>query len=259
MKSVERILIAIWCGVMSCSSLVLSQDHGGAMGRLSVTSNVARAKVFVDSMYVGVAPLTDYHLNSGKHLVCVVPSNIQNWLLTSVCDEVEVDSGGQARLTLNLPRQIRIASEPYAARISYRDSIIGKTPFILSTFAENGMITLSKDGYENLTLTFDVSTPFLYGLLVSQGGASNNLSSLYLEKEELRNTVPIIVTASSAVVTGIAAAYLKIRADNLYSEYRTTGNTEQLRQIRQLDVASGVAFGISQLSLALLTYFLLSR
>lgn len=245
------------------SMVAWSQDHNVSMGRLSVTSNVRSAKVFVDSTEAGVTPLVNHPVTPGKHVVCVVPIHKdgynRSWTTNAVCENVEVDSGEESRLTFTIPRSLQIVSEPYGARISYGDSIIGETPAFVSTFAEHGSVTLSKDGYENLILMFDTSTSYLYGSLRSIRLMGDDHSTLYLEKEEARSTVPIVITASSAVLTGIAAAYLKIQADNRYSDYRNTGSAERLNQVRRLDVASGIALGVSQLSLALLTYFLLSH
>jgi len=181
-------------------------------------------------------------------------------MASSVCKEVDVMLGKETRLRLDVLRSIQITSEPYGAAILYRDSLLGETPFIFSTYAEQGIVRISRDGYENLSLAFDTSTSLLHGSLVPGLGPRNNFGqSIYLDKEESKNILPVVVTASSAVVTGIAAAYFKIRADNLYSDYKTTGNAGQLDRIRQLDLASAVALGASQLSLILLTYFLLSR
>ncbi len=259
MKGHEFVLVGGFCSLLF-HLVAYSQESNRPYGKLSVTSNIANIDVFVDSVLVGLTPLDAMHVTTGKHTVCVASEGFRSWMASPVCREVDVTIGEETRLRLDVLRSIQITSEPYGAAIFYRDSLLGETPFIFSTYAEQGIVRVSKDGYENLSLAFDTSTSLLHcSLLPSLGPHNNFASTIYLNKEQSKNILPVAVTASSAVVTGIAAAYFKIRADNLYSDYKTTGNREQLDRIRQLDLASAVALGASQLSLILLTYFLLSR
>ena len=73
------------------------------------------------------------------------------------------------------------------------------------------------------------------------------------------NNFPLYASSGGAVVFGIAAAFLKIRSDNYYAEYRLTGDQARLDQVRRLDTASGIALAVSEASLFWLTYTLLSR
>ena len=259
MKVFHNILLAMLLSILLFSPKANSQEDKLPCGKLNVASNLAKAKVFVDSILVGLTPLHSFPVTPGNHTICVVAGDDRGWIAHRACEEVHVVTGEEIRLTLNVLRSIQITSEPYDATIGYHDSIRGETPFIFSTHAGQGMITISKDGYESLSLAFDTSTTLLHCSLVPRRGLSDDVSKVYLDKEESRNVLPVIITASSAVVTGIAAAYFKIRADNLYRDYTNSGNAEQLDRIRQLDLASGLALGASQLSLIVLTYLLLSR
>ena len=251
---------SLWCGlivlaVIFCTSETRSQEEDLSRGLLHVTSNIAQARVYIDSAYAGTTPLESYPITAGKHAVCVLSENDQRWTTTPACREIEVLPRQEIRLTVEVPRQLKISSEPYGAQVVYHDSVLGRTPWIFSTVVGQGTITLSKDGYENLTLVFDPSTSLLHGSLISKQGNGTS----FLEREESRSITPIVVTASSAVLTGVAAAYLKIQADNLYNSYKNTGNASDLDRVHRLDTAAGFALVASQFSIALLTYFLLSR
>lgn len=259
MKVSPVIRIMTLFAIFLCSVKAVAQEGNLAHGTLNVASNVTKARVFVDSMLVGLTPLEHVPVSPGNHTICIIAGDDRSWIAHQVCQEVHVAAGEEIRLMLDVLRSIQVTSEPYGATIVYRDSVLGETPFIFTTHARHGMITISKVGYESLPLTFDSSSTLLHCSLVSRRGLGDDVATLYIHKEESRTVLPVIITASSAVVTGIAAAYFKIRADNLYHDYTSSRNPEQLDRIRQLDLASGLALGASQLSLMLLTYFLLSR
>jgi len=73
------------------------------------------------------------------------------------------------------------------------------------------------------------------------------------------NNFSIYASTATAVVSGVLAAYFKMKADNNYGEYRLSANSGLLDNIHRYDTASGVALGVSELSLAWLAYTLLSR
>lgn len=233
-----------------------SQDSTSA-ARLAVTSNLPEAVVFVDSVRAGLAPLRNFALMPGLHIVCVAAPDPQRWIVPSRCESVVALAGDTIELSFDLHYQFRITSEPYGARVMAGDSVLGQTPFVFSTQRPQSVVTLLKDGYENLTVVLTYSDPYVYGMLKPLQQARD--LPVYLVREESNSILPIVLSASSAVVSGAAAAYLKIQADNLYSDYRMTGSAANLERVRQLDIASGVALGISQLSLAVLSYLLLSR
>lgn len=252
-------MVLVCCFLATSPLTTWSQGIHSSTVRVTITSNVSQARVFIDSVEVGTTPLVGYVVAPGKHSVCVMSSSDREWITNSVCEEIDVEENTERQVKMWLPRQILITSEPYGARVMYGDSVLGETPYVLFASADVGSIQLSMEEYDDVTMVFDVSTTALHGVLNPQRSLRGDNTWLYLEKEESKTAVPIVVTASTAVVTGIVAAYWKLRADNLYGDYRTTGDSAQLDQIRQLDVASGIALGVSQVSLALLTYFLLSR
>ncbi len=259
MKVLHPIYLVTLFTILLYSPKAISQEGKPPHGKLSVASNVLKARVFVDSILIGLTPLDHFPVTPGTHTVCVIAGDDRSWIANKACERVLVAAGEEIRLLLHVLRSMHVTSEPYGATIVYRDSVLGETPFIFTTHAQQGIITISKVGYETLSLTFDSTATVLHCSLVSGRGLSDDVATLYIDKEESRNGLPVIITASSAVVAGIAAAYFKIRADNLYHEYTISGNPEQLDRIRQLDLASGVTLAASQLSLILLTYFLLSR
>jgi hypothetical protein len=73
------------------------------------------------------------------------------------------------------------------------------------------------------------------------------------------NNLPLYLTSSAAVVSGAVAAYFKIKADNLYDEFERTGDNSALDDVKTYDTVSGIALGVCEINLGLLTYLLLSK
>jgi hypothetical protein len=253
---VRRIFITIFSLFVPVAPFALSQADSRAV-RVTITSNVPDARILIDSLDAGVTPLRDFTLPEGRHVICVISGGTRRWFAEAVCETVDVTDGLQ--LHMRLPRTIAITSEPYGATIIFKDSLLGTTPSLIPIHDEAGMVRLTKEGYDDATLFFDASIGSLHAVLKQKDIQSGNNRWMYLEKEESGAIVPVVVSASSAVLSGAMAAYWKLRADDVYREYRRTGDPAQLDRIHKLDLVSGIALGLSQASLAFLTYLLVSQ
>lgn len=251
--------VAIGLLLLTFPSFLWSQSPQTSPARITITSNVHNATVFIDSVEIGTAPVLGYAVTPGDHTVCLVSHDDRSWAVNAWCEQVSIEEGKEYSLRISPLRQMRITSDPFGALVMYKDTVLGETPYIFSTREGSGSLRLSKEGYDEVTLLFDGSTTSLHGAMNPREHLRTDDVWRYLENEESQSIAPVVITASSAVLTGAAAAYWKIHADNLYDDYRLTGDPGRLHQIRKLDVASGIALGVSQISLALLTYFLLSR
>ena len=244
-------MLALCCPVDSFPQVAASD-----VSPVTVSSNVAGGTVYVDSIEVGKTPVS-CALDSGKHTVCLVSGELHDWNHYRECREIFVDGQERADVFFNVPLRIQILSEPYGATAVFRDSIVGTTPCVLETRAQKGSVALSKTGFENLVVMFDTSISLLFGKLESHRGDEH--AGLYLEPERQGNNTPVLLAASGAVIAGVGAAYFKIRADNLYGEYKYSGNAATLSDVRRLDAASAVSLVVSQASLALLIYVLVGN
>jgi hypothetical protein len=252
----RRFLVFALCVCPILFSSALSQNNPRTV-RVTITSNLPNSRVLIDSVDVGMVPLENYGLTEGRHTVCVVSGNDRHWITNAECRTIEAKEGLQVHM--RFPRSIRVTSEPYGSSVVYRDTIQGETPSLLWIPEDVGTVRLTKEGYEEVALIFDGSTSALHGVLKPKETVIDGTAFLYLEKEESQTALPVVISVSSAVLSGALAAHWKLRADNLYRDYQRTGDPANLNQIHQLDVASGIALGVSQLSLAFLTYVLISR
>ncbi len=230
-----------------------------ACARLTVITNIDSAVIFVDSSYAGLTPLSKYCLTPGTHVVCAYRRSDRSWFQKPACAIVVSASDTTFIVSLTLSRVVQVMSSPSGAAVVSGDSTLGITPYFFSTTAQSGIIVVGKPGYKSMTLPFDSTTSTLQASLIPTTGSIELSESTYLATNTSKDFLPVLLSASSAVVTGVAAAYYKIRADNLYADYQRNRDAATLDRVQRLDLVSGIALGASQLSLALLTYFLLSQ
>ncbi len=223
---------------------------------LSVHSRTSAVKVFIDAILVGVTPLEDVMLDTGTHILRFVHSDEPNWLMPSIIETIMVHTSENIERTAHFPLVYHITSTPYGADVCYNDSLVGQTPFILTTLSAQGLVALTKEGYDRVELPLPLDGGIVHSFLQLQ---SYNSVSPLAERREVKNLTPVYITSGTAVLGGAVAAYFKIKADNYYNDYRNTGNQAALDRVKRFDTISGVALVTSEVSLFLLSYFLLSQ
>jgi len=229
-------------------------DSTAAGGRLSVDSPVEGVQVFCDTTLLGVVPLREVAVPSGRHLLRYLHPQRAQWLHPVVAETLIVEEGANLERTARFQNICHVTSDPYGAEIRVRDSLLGRTPLYVPLDAA-GMVTISLAGY--LTATLPVA-PELHAMLIPVEGGSE-ARPMFLSTEQSKSYTPVVAAAGATVLSGAAAAYFKIRADRSYDDYRRGGNVDLLDDVRRDDLLAGLSLAASQLSLVLLGYFLFSR
>jgi hypothetical protein len=243
-------------------------DSLGRAGKTPVTilANVDSSVVVIDAQRLGVTPLMIDTLAPGVHHLTLHHPDVDNWLASSISDTFRVNPGIPLTLQYTLEPRYLITSAPFDAELVVGDSVIGRTPLTVGLGAKplsNQIKTLSvrKMGFEPATL--DLSS-------AQRGVLSVNLKRVWQrdddqegvfrpENGQTSHTVRLTLSAASTLLSGAAAAYFKIKADDRYQSYRDTGDPARLSQTHRLDTAAAIAFVATQISLGLFTYFVLSN
>lgn len=235
----------------------LPADSTGT-GCLTVRSATPGVRVLLDTVSLGIAPVTDVPVPAGEHLLRFVQSEDRSWLSPAVAETLRVAPGERIDREAILPTVYHITSEPYGATVTAGGTEIGLTPLELPLVSQKAVLTLSKAGFEDEMVPISGETKEIRVLLRSKPGAEP-AANLYLSSDQSKAPLPVYLAAGTAIASGFAAAYLKIKADNVYDDYRQTGDPASLDQVRRLDLASGISLGLSEISLLTLTWLLFSR
>ena len=225
---------------------------------MRITTAPSGATIILDSSSLGTTPLEVKNILPGVHILHYIHPEKNSWLHPSIEESLIVKNGQHVERDIHFPLVYHITSDPFGASVIENDSIIGKTPMILSTPSGLTSITLTKNGYENAAAVLPSAGGEVHVQMEAQKNISGNTSDL-LMNDRTKNSTHAYIVSGAAVVSGVVAAYFKIKADGRYADYRNTGDTGILTEVHRFDTISGVALVSCQASLILLSYLLLSK
>jgi len=226
---------------------------------LSVRSSPVGARVYCDTLCLGITPLDSVPLPTGVHVITFVHPDAQLWQNSSIVETLTVHPSESVHRTVSFPFIIRVSSDPFGATVRIGDSVVGSTPLLLIGSDGQKLLTLSKEGYGEVSVAMPDSSTGVHVSLHRLATAAASAPSPFLAENKSKGGIPLYVTTGAAVVGGIVAAYCKIKADSYYDDYLLSGRQETLRDVRRLDTIAGISLGASQVSLLALCYFLISR
>lgn len=232
------------------------------LSRLTIRADVDGAYVLIDGVPFGRTPVVIDAVQPGVHQLRLQHPDLTNWLAPVITDTIRVGHGTLSTLHYDFEHRAMILSDPFGGEVRSGDSLLGTTPLLLTAPPRQGgePLTISRTGYQ----------PALVGLSqANRGIVSATLSPLWrtearpdnLLEESGRNgarSSRLFITGATTVLSGIAAAYLKTKADDRYQAYHATGDAAILSETRRLDRAAGISLALTQIGFALFTVFLLS-
>ena len=234
---------------------------GATAASVTIDSGADSALVFLDSVPRGLTPLTIDSLPPGSHVLRLVHADAASWLTGTIVDTLHLAAGERRTLRYSFERRILIITDPSGAVVFAGDSSLGTTPLAFSVPAEGipGGISAAKQGYETAVLP----------LPPGQGGITRAVlkklwqseppeGALMKESNGDRSSLRLYVAGGITLVSGMAAAYFKIKADNRNAEFQLSGNPALRNETRRLDTAAALSLVATQIGFGFLTYFLLA-
>ena len=232
---------------------------------VTILANVDSSVVFIDAGWKGLTPLSLNDLTPGTHRLVLQQPDAESWLTSSIADTIRVVAGQPLTLRYRFEPRYLIQSAPFDAEVALGDSIIGKTPLTLSAgppllLDRKTTFTIRKPGYEAGTVDIGRAQHGVLSVTLKHLWETNENQETVFRPDNGKISKPLRLTLAIAgtVVSGAAAAYFKIRADDRYLEYRRSGSPDLLAQSQRLDTAAAVALIATQIGVGLFTYFVLS-
>ncbi len=233
---------------------------------VAILTNIDSSVVFVDAVRKGLTPLSLSDLTPGTHHLVLQHPDAESWLTSSIADSIRVVSGQPLTLRYRFEPRYLIQSIPFDAEVVLADSVIGRTPLAFSggpslLLDKKTTLTLRKPGYETGTFDMGMAQHGVLSVTLKNLWETNGDQEAIFRSDNGQISKPLRLTLAIAgtVLSGTAAAYFKIKADDRYLEYRRSGNPDLLAQSQRLDTAAAVAFVATQIGLGLFTYFVLSN
>jgi hypothetical protein len=255
------------CSVAMLPAMAIFAVHAGAQSTDSARTNVATLRissepdsaiVFLDGTRVGSTPLILDGLDAGPHTLRLVVGDPGNWFSDVTRDSLVLEPGSDRQVHYRLDHRLAIMTVPSGAEVLIGDSVAGMTPFLVPyELARSGSVQVRMKGYSGA------------GVTVPPGGGSALVLQLTPEQgagpEVQRPADPgsrltsILITAGSVAISGAAAAYFKVSADEKNTLYLSTGDPTLRTQRDQRDRDAAVSLVALQVCLALLVGLLLAE
>lgn len=226
-------------------------------GYITVRSQPSGARVFLDSVYAGQTPLSRYKLPAGEHEMSVYYPSPLDWNAFVQQKSFSLEGGSEIESSFEFGMQLAFHSVPSGAIVTFQGSELGRTPFFYrGSAAMRGNVTIGKDDYQSVTFAIQDMPPIVR--LVPIGNVSTEITVEYPSAALPRKWMTI-GSAAGMVVSGVAAAYFKDRANGQFDQYSTTNNPSFLSSTHRYDRLSLISLVITQATFALLIYSLLSN
>lgn len=225
---------------------------------LRITSQPDSATVFLDGNRAGRTPLLLEGIAPGTHTLRLVAGDPGDWFSDVTRDTITLAGGDIRDLHYRLDRQCAIMTSPSGAEVLIGDSVAGTTPLLLP-------YDLARSGQVRVRLAGSSVPP----IVVEPGSRSTVIIPLALDAgadAEVQDLHPggsgrtgILIAAGGVVLSGGAAAYFKISADEKNAEYQRTGDPALRDQRNRRDLQAAVSLVVLQVSAAVLAGLLLAE
>lgn len=241
-----------------------SQPPSDSTGTASIITEPAGADVYIDSVFIGKSPFKGITLMRGSHWIRAFYPSVFAWNAIEMQDSLVVSGADQQEKRLALGEILRVQSDPPGGIVRYGGAELGLTPLytrLPSMIA--GDLIVRKDGYDSLRVTAGEINRGLLRVRLSPRNKSG-VSSRPSDVLGVNGAIPkdhVMTYASGAamIVSGVASAIMKDRANRNFDTYLQSNNPADLSATRNLDRGAAAALIVSQISFAFLAYFLLSE
>ena len=228
--------------------------------RLSISSNLDFAKIYSDTLLIGMTPLKDYFLKEGNYKLKIINPKSLHWQNDNQTIDLFINKDTTLNIIFNYFYFIN--TDPYSAKVFKSDSLLGETP--LRFFMKNeltGKLLIRKKNYKDYY--FDMgSYNFNTGadIKLNPKGIEEVNDLVYKDRSTQFNTkrslMPILGTGALSIASAIMAFNYKNIANSEYDKYLLRGNNEYLQESQNNDTYFAVSIVVMQAAVAGLIYFL---
>jgi len=233
-------------------------EDSSSTGWVTVHSQPPGASVFLDSAFAGRTPLNRLSVPAGDHEMKVFFPSPYEWNAFMQEKKFRLEAGTEIESSFAFGSFLTLHSVPSGAYVLYQGQEIGKTPvFYRSNTPLHGSVTVGMDDHESETIAIQ-NTPSVVKLRpVHAVQISSELIVEYPSAVTPRRWTTL-GSAAGMVISGVAAAYFKDKANTQFERYSATNNPALLTSTQRYDRLSLISLIVTQVTFAILTYSLLS-
>ncbi len=258
------ISIIYYLFIFSLSNLALSQVsnyklNNNNLSYLSINADVAGAKIYIDTNFIGITPLDSIQIYPGIYGIHIIHPDERNWYREVLNDSVTIPERKHLKRYYVFQNIFYISSVPSGAGVFLEDSLLGYTPLIYKDIRSSLVLRLEKENYKPVETFIDRNNGSVHVNFVTLEPNELQLNNEYLSQNSINLPVSVYLAATGSLSFGLATALLKIKADDYYKQYRQTGDEDLLANVKKYDTLSGISLVACELSSVLLAYLLLTK
>lgn len=212
---------------------------------LQIRTDLPSSKIYIDSILAGKGNV-EIKLDNGVHHIVVMEES-DRWDAKYFSDTLMIHDCRDTVLNYSFKSQVYLDTDPQDVYVYEDSTLIGHTPMFLPL--NNGNLTLKKEGFEQKIITPNQMSK-------NEKIKLNFIGSLKGRNFFEQNLFKILV--GGIVALGGVSAYFKIKADDNFDNYESTGDRFYLDQTHKYDLISGITFGALQVGFGFLIYYFLS-
>jgi len=231
--------------------------YGQPVGYLHLTADQLPATLTIDSVRVLPARDTLLAIPPGKHHIRATTPFRADWLLRDFQRSVLVRALDTASVAIVFPRYFFLSSQPEGAFVRARDSLLGRTPLLANwETLKNKSIRIEKKGY--FARQFSLQNPNEKRLIIRLKKDPDYWKKFNWLRQKKRLQKKRLLwgaagTSGAAIASGVAAYFLKKRANAAYSAYLKTPFPDKIKkyynQAQRYDTYAGTTYLIFEVNL----------
>ena len=224
----------LWLPVLTLFAFLPFSYGQQQVGWLRLTCEKQPAAVQIDSTSISPSRDTLLTLTPGIHSITALSPNRADWLVRDFHAKISIHASDTATVVITFPRYILLTSRPAGAFVCKNDSLLGRTPYIGKWRAlKFKTIQVKKRGYFTQQIFLSGRNKVRFTVVLQKDPAFWEQFRIIQRKKQLRKKRlhwSAAGTGGVALASGMAAYFLKKRANEAYNRYRNTPYPDQIKR-----------------------------
>lgn len=232
---------------------------------LTIHTNEPQAFVYADSLLLGRAAEQTFLVPASAEEIRLVAGDEREWTIPPLVRQVApLKPDSSYTFQLDFPYYYRVRSMPFGSGVYLVENgarlKLGDTPLLYtSTTPLKGTLVVDHPEFGAKEVAVGSGIWNEVDVVLQRDADAEHATRLSWSPPKYHRRWIDYASVGLAVAAGITSVHYKLKADNLYEDYRKTGDPALREQIKSLDTRAGVALGAMQVGVGVFAVRLILR